>query len=208
MANIEFEVPLTPDKFRRRSVAVCNNIIESKQHTLDSLIKTMKSSNQFLPCLISFSITYLKTSQIKIDFRSLISLPFNIQQVSIKVKLIPDGKLKNISWNENVFNSDNNENFILFSNIPSVKIHEKAIIMKFYGKDQMKKTIQLGQIGKIYFNQLPILQNEIPLDFFHEIELIKLVRNILSHFLFSLFFHSKSHPWKFLFHLNKQMKII
>jgi hypothetical protein len=43
--------------------------------------------------------------------------------------------------------------------------------MKFYGKDRTKKTIQLGQIGKIYFNQL-----ENQLDFTHEIELIKSVK--------------------------------
>jgi hypothetical protein len=182
MANIEFAVPLTPEKFRRRSVAVCNNIIELKHNTIDSLIKTMKSSDQFLPCLISFSITYLKSLQmIKIYFHSLTSLPFNIKQLSIKIKLIPDGKMKtieikNILWNENIFTNVNNENLIQYSNISLGKLHEKAIVMKFYGKNQMKKGIQLGQIGKIYFNQIQNLQNENPLEFLHEIELIKLVR--------------------------------
>ncbi len=213
MANIEFSLPLTPEKFRRRSVAICNNIIESKQNTIDSLIKTMKSTNEFLPCLISFSMKYSKSSQIQIHFHSLTSLPFNIQQLTIKIKLIPDGKMKNIEIknilpNENIFTNVNNENSIQFPNISSTKLHEKAIIMKFHGKDQAKKVIQLGQVGKIYFNQLENLQNENSLDFFHEIELIKPVRNKTSFPPSKFLFVSNSHQWKYLFQLNKPMNII
>ncbi|CAF3498120.1 unnamed protein product [Rotaria sp. Silwood1] len=180
IAQIEFSLPPTAEKIRRRSLAICNNINESKQTTIDSIIKTIKSSTQFLPCLVSFSIVYYKSSQIKIYFHSLTSLPSTIQlqQLTIQVKLIPDGKvkclsIKNILHNQNIFAQDNNEYLIQFSNISLTKLHVKAILMKFYGKDQTKKTIQLGQIGKIYFNQINNFENEQPIDFIHEIEIIK-----------------------------------
>jgi hypothetical protein len=176
IAQIAFALPPGAEKFRRRSVAICNNIIDSRQSTIDSLIKTIKSSNQFLPCLVSFSINYLKSSQIQIHFHSLTSISSNIQQLTIKIKLFPDGKtkyleLKTLPDNENIFANDQEKYIIQFSNISLAKLHDKGIIMKFYGKDRTKKTIQLGQIGKIYFNQL-----ENQLDFTHEIELIKSVK--------------------------------
>jgi hypothetical protein len=162
-------------------LAICNNIIQSQQSAIESIIKTIQSSNQFLPCLVSFSIIYLKSSQIKINFHSLRSLPPTIQELTIKIKLLPDGKVKNLSIkkllsNENIFAEENNEYFIQFSNIPLVKLHEKAIVMKFHGKDQAKKTIQLGQIGKINFNEIKNFDNENQIDFNHEIEIIKTVR--------------------------------
>ncbi|CAF2497083.1 unnamed protein product [Rotaria sp. Silwood2] len=180
IAQIEFSLPPTTEKIRRRSVAICNNINESKQTTIDSIIKTIKSSHHILPCLASFSLVYYKSSQIKIYFHSLTSLPsaIQLQQLTIQVKLIPDGKvkcfsIKNILHNENIFAQDNNEHLIQFSNIPLTKLHVKAILMKFYGKDQTKKTIQLGQIGKIYFNQINNVENEQPINFIHEIEIIR-----------------------------------
>ncbi|CAF0979264.1 unnamed protein product [Rotaria sordida] len=181
IAQIEFSLPPTAEKIRRRSVPICNNINESKQSTIDSIIKTIKLSNQFLPCLASFSIIYYKSSQIKIYFHSLTSLPSTIQlqQLTIQVKLIPDGKIKyfsikNILNNKNIFAQDNNEYLIQFSNILLTKLHNKTILMKFYGKDQTKKTIELGQIGKIYFNQINNFENEQSIHFIHEIEIIRI----------------------------------
>lgn len=180
ISQIEFSLPPTAEKFRRRSVAVCNNIIESSPHTIHSLIKTIKSSNELFPCLITFSINYINSSQIQINFHSL-SLRMALQQLTIKIKLIPDGKtkyieIKKIQENENIFQNENKEYRIQFSNISFGKVHEKALVMKFYGKDQAKKAIQFGQVGKIFFNQLKHLHNENSFDFIHEIEFIKLVR--------------------------------
>jgi hypothetical protein len=181
IAQVQFALPPTVETYRRQSLAICNNIIECQQSAIESIIKTIQSSNQFLPCLVSFSIIYLKSSQIKINFHSLRSLPPTIQELTIKIKLLPDGKVKNLSIkkllsNENIFAEENNEYFIQFSNIPLVKLHEKAIVMKFHGKDQAKKTIQLGQIGKINFNEIKNFDNENQIDFNHEIEIIKTVR--------------------------------
>jgi len=169
IAQIEFSVPTTAEKYRRRSVAICNNIIESKPSTINSIIKSIKSSNEIFPYLISFSINTSKSSQIQIYFHSLPS-NISIQQLTIKVKLIPDGKIKYLEI-KNFQETENNEYLIQFSNVSLIKIHEKAMIMKFSGKDQAKKTIHLGQIGKIFFNQF-----KTPTDFIHEIELFKLVR--------------------------------
>ena len=47
-----------------RSVAVCNSIIEPRENPLPII-------NTYTPCLLSFSIVYLKTSQLKIEFNSL-----------------------------------------------------------------------------------------------------------------------------------------
>jgi hypothetical protein len=193
ISQIEFSLPPTTEKYRRQSAPVCNNVNETNQNTINSIIKIIKSSNQFLPCLISFSISYLKSSQIKINFHSLTSLPSTIQlqQLTIKVKLIPDGKvkyleIKKIQENEKFF-SETNEYFIQFSNISLAKLHEKAIVMKFHGKDQTKKTIHLGQIGKIDLNQIKNFENENQIDFIHEIEFIKLVRKKLRFFLNEFF---------------------
>ena len=183
ISQIEFSVPLTVDKYRRLSAPVCNNLNETNQSTINSIIRTIKLSNQSLPCLVSFSIIYLKSSQIKICFRALTSLPSTIQlqQLTIKVKLIPDGKvkyiqLKNIMEHEKIFSGSNNEYFVQFSNISLSKLNEKGIIMKFHGKDQAKKSIHLGQVGNIYLNQIKNLQEENQIDFIHELEIIKLVR--------------------------------
>lgn len=184
IAQIQFSLPPTAEKLRRRSVAICNNIIESKPSTIDSIIQTIKSSNQFLPCLASFSMVYCnESSEIKIGFHSLRSLPLSIklQQLTIQVKLIPDGKVKCISIkdiinNENIFSQDDNEYIIQFSNVSLAKLYSKAILIKFYGKNEMKKTIQLGQIGKIRLNQINNLDYGNSLSFVHEIEMIKIVR--------------------------------
>ncbi|CAF4329945.1 unnamed protein product [Rotaria magnacalcarata] len=46
--------------------------------------------------------------------------------------------------------------------------------MKFYGKDTNKKTIQLGQIGKIHRNQIHNLEHGSSINFIHELEIIKI----------------------------------
>ncbi|CAF3742683.1 unnamed protein product [Rotaria socialis] len=161
IAQIQFSLPPTAEKIRRRSVAIY----------------------QFLPCLVSFSMVYdHESSQIKINFHSLRSLPsmVELQQLTVQAKLIPDGKterfsIKNIIHNENIFSQDNDEYVIVFSNISLTKIHAKAIIMKFYGKDTNKKTIQLGQIGKIHCNQIHNLEHGSSINFIHELEIIKIL---------------------------------
>ncbi len=70
---------------------------------------------------------------------------------------------------------NNDESSILFSNIQLEKIHEKQFSMNIHGKDQTKKSIHLGQIGKIYLNQIHQWEDENPLEFVHEIEKIKSV---------------------------------
>jgi hypothetical protein len=200
IAQIEFSLPPTPEKYRRRSVAICNNIIESKSSTINSIIKSIKSSNEIFPYLVSFSINTLKSSQIQIYFHSLPS-NISIQQLTIKVKLIPDGKTKYLEI-KNLQETENNEYLIQFSNISLGKLGEKAIIMKFSGKDQAKKTIYLGQIGKFFFNQF-----KTSTDFIHEIELFKLVRKKISSKKKLFFFHKIffSLLLKFSFYSNKIM---
>ncbi|CAF3401265.1 unnamed protein product [Rotaria socialis] len=161
IAQIQFSLPPTAEKIRRRSVAICNNIIDSKQTTIDSIIQTINH---------------------QINFYHVLSLPsmVELQQLTVQAKLIPDGKterfsIKNIIHNENIFSQDNDEYVIVFSNISLTKIHAKAIIMKFYGKDTNKKTIQLGQIGKIHCNQIHNLEHGSSINFIHELEIIKIL---------------------------------
>ncbi|CAF0867662.1 unnamed protein product [Rotaria sp. Silwood1] len=178
MALIPFSLPTNNsnnnNKYRRRSVAVCNNIIQPTE----SLITT--NDLPLPPCLLSFSIIYLKNAQIKIQFHSIQSLPSNIhlQQLTIKVKLIPDGKEKSIQIkrtieNEIIFGDENNQLFLLFSNIPFEKLNERSLTMTINGKDQTKKAIHIGQIGKINFNEIHKFEKENPVDFIHAIEKIK-----------------------------------
>ncbi len=179
LASIQFTLPLikNEDKYRRRSVPVLNNIIQLRENPLTL-------TNSTITCLISFSITYLKSSQLKIQFHSLQGLPFNIQlqQLTIKVKLMPDGKEKSIQirkyiQNETKFGNEDNEIYILFSNIQVEKLPEKYFSMNIHGKDQAKKNVHLGQIGKINFNQIDQWDNENRIEFIHEIEKIKPVNS-------------------------------
>ena len=171
---VPFSLPINNNngQYRRRSVAICCNITASKENLLTT-------NNFSLSCFLSFSIIYLKTSQIKIQFYSLKSLPHNIhlQQLTIKVKLLPDRKEKTIQRRQFIENEIlfDNECFILFSNIRYEKILERNLSMIIYGKDQMKKTIHFGQIGKINFNQINELTHENQIDFIHMIEKIKSV---------------------------------
>ena len=176
MAMIEFALPPGAEKFRRRSIGICNNLIESKQSTIDSIIRRMPFTEQLSVNLITFSITFCQSSQILVEFQS---FPENFQQLTIKIKLFPEGKTKKIIFNEH--NSD--ESSVHFNHISSLKLSEKSLLMKFYGKDSTKKIVHLGQIGKIHFNQLPNLHNEHSLQFLHQLEVIKLVRNDLFHSL-------------------------
>ncbi len=171
MALIQFTLPVNnnDNKYRRRSVGVCSNIIERRENPITMI-------NSTLPCLLSFSIIYLKNSQLKIEFHSLQSLPTNIQlqQLTIKVKLIPDGKEKSIQIRKFIENETTfNDEYILFSHIHSEKLHEKSLLMTIHGKDQTKKNIHLGQIGKINFDQINQFDNENRIEFLHEIEKIK-----------------------------------
>jgi len=203
IAMIQFSLPPpinnNNNKYRRRSVAICNSIGEPRENPI--LIR-----DSTLPSLLSFSITYLKSSQLKIQFHSLQSLPehIHLQQLTIKVKLIPDGKEKSVQIkksieNETIFGDENNEYSILFSNIPFEKLHEKVLTMTIHGKDQAKKTINLGHIGKINFNQINKFDKENPVDFIHEIEKTKPVSQYIYSILPFLFILSSSHRLNFLF---------
>ena len=177
ISQIQFSLPENIERIRRRSVAICNNLNEPKQNSIHSLIQTQKISNEYQPILVSFSFDYLKSSTIQIRFHSITGLPINLQQLTIKIRLLPDGKTKNLEIkriypNINPFMDENIEDCVQFSNVLQTKFSDKALIMKITGKDQTKKLAQLGQIGKIYFNQL----RDFPMEFIHEIELIKSVR--------------------------------
>lgn len=169
MAQIEFSLPPGADKFRRRSIGICNNLIDSKQSTIDSIIRRMPFTEQISGNLIAFAITFCQTSQIVVEFQS---FPDNFHQLTIKIKLFPEGKTKKIIFNEH----NTQESSVQFNHISSLKLSEKSLLMKFYGKDSTKKIVHLGQIGKIHFNQLPNLHNEQSLQFLHQLEVIKLVR--------------------------------
>ena len=181
LALIEFSLPsATHDEthqYRRRSVPILNNIIASKLNVLPAIDSTS-------PCLLSFSVTHLKTSQIQLDFRSLTSIPSHIhlQQLTIKVKLFPDGKeksvhVKKLSDQDNLLADAPHPLSISFSNISSEKFNDRNVLMTISGKDRTKKSIQLGQIGKISFNQINQFDNEHRVDFVHEIETMKKVRS-------------------------------
>ncbi|CAF2162523.1 unnamed protein product [Rotaria magnacalcarata] len=177
MALIPFSLPINNNnnnnKYRRRSVAVCNNLLETRENVM--AIKDFK-----LSCLLSFSIIHLKNSQIKIQFHSLQSLPSNIhlENLTIKAKLIPDGKEKSVRirksiQNEATFEYENSEFFVLFSNLSFEKLLERSLSMTINGKDQTKKSLYLGHIGKINFNQVNKFNNECRVDFLHAIEKTK-----------------------------------
>lgn len=178
IAQIEFMVPPSAEQFRRRSIGICNNITETKPTpTIGSIIRRTPLTEEISANLIPFSITFCQGSQILIEFQS---LPEKYQQLTIKIKLYPEGKTKKILFNDQT----SNEYSVQFNHIPSMKLSEKSLLMKFYGKDlTTKKSIYLGQIGKIHFNQLPNLHNENPLQFLHQLELIKLVRRNFLHFI-------------------------
>ncbi|CAF1449277.1 unnamed protein product [Adineta steineri] len=172
LALIQFTLPPTNNnnKYRRRSVAICNSINETKENSI-----TIRDPT--LPCLLSFSITYLTNSQLKVQFNSLQSLPsaIHLQQLTIKVKLTPDGKEKSLCIKKMIMNEATfgDENFILFSNIQFEKHNDRILLMTVNGKDLHKKTIHLGQIGKIHFNQINKFEKENRIDFIHEVEKMK-----------------------------------
>lgn len=172
LSLIQFSLPSlnTTDKYRRRSVAICSNIIQSRETPLTLI-------NLPSPCLVAFSLTYLKNSQLKVQFHSFQSLPTNIQfqQITIKVRLTPDGKEKSIQIRK-FMEKDvvfENEVALVFSSISAEKLQEKSLQLTLYGKDRAKKTIHLGQVGKIHFNQMKPFEIESRVDFLHEIEKIK-----------------------------------
>ena len=182
IAAIQFTLPSINNeaKYRRRSVPVLHSIIQSKENPLIMI-------NSPSPCLLSFAITYLKNSQLKIQFTSLQGLPNHIQlqQLTIKVKLTPDGKEKSVQirkfiQNETKFGNENQELCLIFSNVSSEKLHDKCLTMNIHGKDQAKKSLHLGQIGKIIFNQINQFQNEHQIEFIHEIEKVKAVSFFIS----------------------------
>ena len=91
MALIEFSLPPNhhDNKYRRRSVPVCSDLIQPK---MNLKIKSDLSS----PCLLSFSIIFQENCPIQFQFQSLTGLnsSFHLQQITFKVKLLPDGKEK------------------------------------------------------------------------------------------------------------------
>ncbi|CAF1107822.1 unnamed protein product [Adineta ricciae] len=171
MALIEFSLPIhSNNSYRRRSVAICNSISEPKENPL--IIR-----DSTLPCLLSFSLTYLKNCQLKVQLHSIQSLPVNLhlQQLTIKIKLSPDGKEKSVHikssiQHDTIFEGDHS---VLFSNISFEKLSERILTMSIYGKDQAKKTIHLGHVGKIHFNQVSKLQVDNQVNFMHEVEKTK-----------------------------------
>lgn len=185
IAAIRFTLPSGnyDPRYRRQSVPVLHTLIEPKLN----LFTTIKSRT---PCLLSFSVIFSENGQLKIHFQSLQGLPNDIQLqlLIIKVKLSPDGKEKSIQirkyiQNEIKFNDDVNPLIILFSNISREKFHEKSLSMTVQGKDQSKKTIHLGQIGKIHFDRIQPWNINQRMEFLHEIEKIKTVRISLDFFL-------------------------
>ena len=214
IAAIRFTLPSGnyDPRYRRQSVPVLHTLIEPKLN----LLTTIKSRT---PCLLSFSVTHLDNGQLKIHFQSLQGLAneIQLQLLIIKVKLSPDGKDKSLQirkyiQNEIKFNDEANPLIILFSNISKEKFHEKSISMTVQGKDQAKKSIHLGQIGKIHFDRIQPWNVDQRMEFLHEIEKIKPVRTkFFSSFAnkssSSLFLRS-SHRLNFSFLWRKKMNNI
>lgn len=179
ISAIRFTLPSAnyDSRYRRQSVPVLHTLIEPRIN----LLTTVKSRT---PCLLTFSLTHLENGQLKIHFQSLQGLPneIQLQLLVIKVKLSPDGKEKSLQirkyiQNEIKFNDEANPLILLFSHISKEKFHEKSLSMTVQGKDQTKKSIHLGQIGKIHFNIIQPWIIDQPREFVHEIEKVKQVRN-------------------------------
>ena len=89
-----------------------------------------------------------------------------------------------------------NEVALLFSSVSLEKLQEKSLQLTIHGKDQAKKTIHLGQIGKIHFNQLKPFEIDNRVDFLQEVEKIKQVNSstapISSNNIFSRFSHQSN----------------
>ena len=184
ISGIKFSLPPTNDFTRRRSIASCNNLTETRRSTIHSLIQIIKSSNECLPCLLTFTFIYYPSFEFKIVFDSLSSLfkSLSFQQLNVKVKLIPDNKVKSIEIKQysddyrNTTADELREYSVRFSNISSEKLSEKSILIKLNGKDQMKRNIEFGEIGKIHLKYFKQIQPEIPVELIHEIEKTKLVK--------------------------------
>jgi hypothetical protein len=87
--------------------------------------------------------------------------------------------------------------------VPWSKLSDKAFLIKLHGKDRMKKNIDLGQIGKIYFNRLTDFQPNKRVEFVHEIEQIRPVgRRRRAPFSQFLLFFSFSRPSSCSSHSN------
>jgi len=194
LSLIQFSLPSLSnnEKYRRRSVAICSNIIQRET--------PLTLSHLPAPCLLAFSLTYLRNSQLKVQFHSFQSLPTNVQfqQITIKVRLTPDGKEKSIQIRK-FMEKDvvfENEVALLFSSVSLEKLQEKSLQLTIHGKDQAKKTIHLGQIGKIHFNQLKPFEIDNRVDFLQEVEKIKQVNSstapISSNNIFSRFSHQSN----------------
>lgn len=178
IAAIRFTLPSAnyDSRYRRQSVPVLHTLIEPRIN----LLTTVKSR---MPCLLTFTLTHLENGQLKIHFQSLQGLPNDIQLqlLLIKVKLSPDGKEKSLQirkyiQNEIRFNDEVNPMILLFSNISKEKFPDKSLTMTVQGKDQTKKSIHFGQIGKIHFNGISSWPLDQPIEFVHEIEKVKQVQ--------------------------------
>lgn len=180
MALIEFSLPphhADLNKYRRRSVPISHDILLTKE----------PQSNQLdgsTPCLLNFSLVHLKTSQIRVEIHSVQGLPthLHLQQLTVKIKLYPDGKEKSIHWKKlsdaenQQFDEREQPNSVVFSNVSTEKLLEKCFLLTLNGKDQTKKTFHLGQIGKIHLSQFQPVVSEQKIEFTHQVEKMKKVR--------------------------------
>ena len=200
MALIQFALPpnLRDEKniYRRRSVPICQNLIHpSKEFAPNASLEPLSP-----PLLLTFSLFYSTTSQLQVQFQALTGVPERLQltQLTFKVKLFPEGKEKSLqvrqlSTDENRLANTATEHQLTFSNVSGEKLIERSLLISVHGKDQAKKTVQLGQIGKIPFNQLNRFHPEQRLELIHEVEKIKPVREKEELFVVILCFSSVIH---------------
>jgi hypothetical protein len=182
MAQIEFALPPTKETSWRRSIAGCSNIFEDNLNVIHSIIQTIKSSTEFLPCLLTFSLLYTAQSHFILRFHSLSSLKakFHFEKLIFKVKLLTDGKTRYLGMAtmtnaDNLLQFDYNYDSVEFKHILPSKLKEKIIVIKIVGKLPSKKMFSIGRIGKIRLGELKELKVDRPMRFVHEVEEIKMV---------------------------------
>lgn len=180
MALIQFALPPSlregKTNYRRRSVPIGHDLIRQSKELSPETVNP--------PVLVTFSLYYSKTSQLQVQFHSLTGVPERLQlsQLTFKVKLFPDGKekavqVRQLSSDENLLGNSLTEHQVTFSNVAGEKLMERSLLINVHGKDRAKKTMHLGQIGKIAFNQLNRFHPDQRLEFIHELEKIKPVRD-------------------------------
>lgn len=160
---------------KRHSVYVSNAAVYNPGSAINSIIETIRSSNENLTNFLKFSLIFTEPSELRISFDSLskILVDLCLERLTIKIKIIPDGKVKylHVEKNPNV----DERNSLTFSHVSPKKLIDQQIKMKLTGENQMK-TFDLGQIGPIQLKQLENIQIDKPIEFLHEIERLKSVR--------------------------------